>query len=60
MRLLPGGEASENRFAAVAEAAVQGAAALRHNSYKVPLTKALLRKALKDLSQQALTDPHAN
>ncbi|MFN2645598.1 MAG: xanthine dehydrogenase family protein subunit M, partial [Burkholderiales bacterium] len=49
---LLGGEASEDRFAAAAEAAVQGVAPLRHNAYKVPLTKALVRQALK-----ALTDP---
>jgi len=51
-RELLGAEATEDRFAAAAEAAVQDAAPLRHNSYKVPLTKALVRKALK-----ALTDP---
>jgi xanthine dehydrogenase YagS FAD-binding subunit len=54
-RVLLGAEVSDDRFAAAAEAAVQGATPLRHNRYKVPLTKALVRKALK-----ALTDPACN
>ena len=44
-----------DRFASAAGAAVQEVTPLRHNGYKVPLTKALLRTALT-----ALTDPHAH
>ena len=51
-RELEGAMASADRFAAAAAAAVQEAAPLRHNGYKVPLTKALVRQALT-----ALTDP---
>src|SRR5438094_936278 len=51
-RELQGAMASPDRFAAAAAAAVQEAAPLRHNGYKVPLTKALVRQALT-----ALTDP---
>ena len=51
-RELQGAMASADRFAAAAAAAVQEAAPLRHNGYKVPLTKALVRQALT-----ALTDP---
>jgi len=51
-RELQGATAGPDRFAAAAEAAVQEAAPLRHNGYKVPLTKALVRQALT-----ALTDP---
>ena len=51
-RELQGAMASPDRFAAAAAAAVQEAVPLRHNGYKVPLTKALVRQALT-----ALTDP---
>jgi xanthine dehydrogenase YagS FAD-binding subunit len=49
-RALLGQEATADRFAAAAEAALQGALPLRHNSYKVRLAKALLRKALATLT----------
>jgi xanthine dehydrogenase YagS FAD-binding subunit len=49
-RELYGARATEERFAAAAAATVQEAVPLRHNSYKVPLTKALVRKALKALT----------
>ena len=42
-------DASPDRFAAVAEAALQEARPLRHNAYKVPLQKALVRQALDTL-----------
>jgi len=48
-----GAETSEDRFAAAAEAAVQEAAPLRHNACKVPLTKALLPRAPRTLTDQA-------
>ena len=51
-RELLGREAAPDRFAAAAEAALQDAAPLRHNGYKVPLTKALVRKALTTLTDQ--------
>ena len=51
-RELLGAEASDDRFAAAAEAAVQEARPLRHNGYKVPLTKALLLRALRTLTDQ--------
>src|SRR5207237_543453 len=51
-RELQGAMASPDRFAAAAAAAVQEAVPLRHNGYKLPLTKALVRQALT-----ALTDP---
>jgi len=52
-RHLLGAEATEDRFAAAAEVAVQDAVPLRHNSYKVPLLKALIRKALTALTDLA-------
>ena len=52
-RELLGVEAGDDRFAAAAEAAVQEARPLRHNGYKVPLTKALLLRALRTLTDQA-------
>jgi xanthine dehydrogenase YagS FAD-binding subunit len=51
-RALLGAEASEDRFAAAAEAVVQEARPLRHNGYKLPLTKALLLRALRTLTDQ--------
>jgi CO/xanthine dehydrogenase FAD-binding subunit len=50
---LPGVVATPDRFAAAAAAAVQEAAPLRHNGYKVPLTKALVRQALTALIDRA-------
>jgi len=50
-RELLGREADPGRFAKAAEAALQGARPLRHNGYKVPLQKALVRKALDTLTQ---------
>jgi xanthine dehydrogenase YagS FAD-binding subunit len=46
-RELLGHEAAADRFARAAEAALQDARPLRHNAYKVPLQKALVRKALE-------------
>ena len=40
----------DRRFAAAAGPAVQEAVPVRHNSYKVPLTKALVRNPLKALT----------
>jgi xanthine dehydrogenase YagS FAD-binding subunit len=51
-RELLGREAAPDRFAAAAEAALQDARPLRHNAYKVPLQKALVRKALDTLTQR--------
>ena len=51
-RELLGCEATPDRFAAAAEAALEAAEPLRHNGYKVPLQKALVRKALQDLTDQ--------
>lgn len=47
---LLGRPADEASFAAAAEAALQGARPLRHNGYKVPLLKALLKRAVRSLS----------
>jgi xanthine dehydrogenase YagS FAD-binding subunit len=51
-RELLGREATPDRFAAAAEAALQDARPLRHNAYKVPLQKALVRKALDTVTQR--------
>jgi xanthine dehydrogenase YagS FAD-binding subunit len=51
-RELLGREAGEDRFAAAAEAALQEAQPLRHNGYKVPLQKALVRRALEILTER--------
>lgn len=51
-RELLGREATPDRFAAAADAALQEALPLRHNAYKVPLTRALVRKALTTLTDQ--------
>jgi xanthine dehydrogenase YagS FAD-binding subunit len=50
-RELLGRGATPDRFAAAAEAALQDARPLRHNGYKVPLTKALLRQALTTVTE---------
>ena len=50
-RELLGREASPDRFAAAAAAALQDARPLRHNGYKVPLTEALVRQALTTLTE---------
>jgi xanthine dehydrogenase YagS FAD-binding subunit len=49
-RLLAGGAAEEESFERVARAALQGASPLRHNGYKVPLARALLKRALRKLA----------
>jgi xanthine dehydrogenase YagS FAD-binding subunit len=49
-RLLLGAEADATLFARAAEAALEGAAPLAHNAYKIPLAKALVRRALTDLA----------
>jgi xanthine dehydrogenase YagS FAD-binding subunit len=51
-RELLGREAAADRFALAAEAALQDARPLRHNAYKVPLQKALIRKALETAASQ--------
>ena len=51
-RVLLGEEASERLFERAAEAALDGAVSLRHNAYKVPLIRALVRRALRTLSAE--------
>jgi xanthine dehydrogenase YagS FAD-binding subunit len=46
---LAGRPAREDSFEAAAGAALQGASPLRHNGYKVPLARALLIRALRNL-----------
>ena len=48
--LLDGSPATPERFEAAAGAALQGATPLRHNGYKVPLARALLKRALGNLA----------
>jgi xanthine dehydrogenase YagS FAD-binding subunit len=48
--VLDGAPATEERFEAAAGAALQGATPLRHNGYKVPLARALLKRALRNLA----------
>lgn len=48
---LKGNPPDEKTLEAVAEAALEGALALQHNGYKVPLTKTLVRRAI----QQAMS-----
>jgi xanthine dehydrogenase YagS FAD-binding subunit len=48
-RLLLGAEASEALFEKAAQAAVEGALPLRRNAYKIPLLRALVRRALQTL-----------
>jgi xanthine dehydrogenase YagS FAD-binding subunit len=48
--LLAGGEPGPALFERVARAAVEGAAPLRLNGYKVPLARALVRRALQQLT----------
>ena len=48
---LIGAEASAALFDRAAEAALAEAAPLEHNGYKVPLAKALIRRALNTLTQ---------
>jgi xanthine dehydrogenase YagS FAD-binding subunit len=45
-RVLLGEEASERLFERAAEAAVEGAAPLRRNAYKLPLLRALIKRTL--------------
>jgi xanthine dehydrogenase YagS FAD-binding subunit len=47
-RSLAGSQASEATFARAAEIAASEAVALSHNGYKVPLLKALVRRALAE------------
>jgi xanthine dehydrogenase YagS FAD-binding subunit len=42
----------EERFDAAARAALQAASPLRHNGYKVPLARALLKRALRNLQAE--------
>ena len=48
---LAGAEVSEELFARVADVALSDAEPLEHNGYKVPLAKALVRRALTTLTQ---------
>jgi xanthine dehydrogenase YagS FAD-binding subunit len=45
-RVLLGAEPSERVFRQAADAAVEGAVALQHNAYKIPLVRTLVRRAL--------------
>ena len=47
---LAGQPANEDSFEAAARTALQGANPLRHNGYKVPLARALLKRALRNLA----------
>lgn len=47
---LTGQPANLDSFEAAARAALQGANPLRHNGYKVPLARALLKRALRNLA----------
>ena len=49
---LVGSEVSDRLFVRAAEAALAGAEPLRHNGYKVPLAEALIRRALKTLTDE--------
>jgi CO/xanthine dehydrogenase FAD-binding subunit len=42
---------SDELIGKAAEAAVQGAAPLGHNAYKIPLVRALVRRALRTLAE---------
>jgi len=47
---LLGAEVGDELFARAADAALSGAELLRHNAYKVPLAKTLIRRALTILT----------
>jgi xanthine dehydrogenase YagS FAD-binding subunit len=49
-RVLLGNEVSERLLQDAADAAVEGAVPLRHNAYKIPLARALVRRALQVLA----------
>jgi xanthine dehydrogenase YagS FAD-binding subunit len=51
-QVLSGARASETVFKDAAEAAVQDAMPLRHNGWKIPLTRTLVTRALQSLVQQ--------
>jgi CO/xanthine dehydrogenase FAD-binding subunit len=53
-RVLVGVEPGEELFVRAAEAALSDAEPLRHNDYKVPLAKSLIRRALRMTSEIAL------
>ena len=48
---LVGKQPSDEVFRAVAETALAGAEPLKHNEYKIPMTKGLILKALRKLSE---------
>jgi CO/xanthine dehydrogenase FAD-binding subunit len=48
---LVGAEVSEELFIHAAETALENAAPLRHNAYKLPLAKTLIRRALETLME---------
>ncbi len=52
-RILAGAEVSDEVITRAAEAALEGAQPLAHNGYKVPLAKALVRRALTTLTATA-------
>jgi xanthine dehydrogenase YagS FAD-binding subunit len=52
-RILAGTEGSHEVITQAAEAALEGAQPLAHNGYKVPLAKALVRRALQGLTSGA-------
>jgi xanthine dehydrogenase YagS FAD-binding subunit len=49
-RALEGAEAGPAAWDRAANAALAGAAPLRHNAYKLPLARALVRRALESLA----------
>jgi xanthine dehydrogenase YagS FAD-binding subunit len=51
-RILSGAEMSDELVTRAADAALEGAQPLAHNGYKVPLAKALIRRALISLTAQ--------
>lgn len=51
--LLVGKQITPDLLNQVAEAALEGARPLAHNGYKIPLTQALIRRALTQLAQRA-------
>ncbi len=49
-QLLTGQAPTESLFTRAADAALEGAEPLEHNAYKIPLAKALIRRALASLA----------
>lgn len=59
-RLLTGAEVSDDVIARAAETALDSAQPLAHNGYKVPLAKALVRRALEGLTSPVITSRSAS